>query len=58
LANHPDIKAVTQKYKLIDILIFGVGRPEILAEYRHLSGIEKEKIVQMNAVGPKLSAIT
>ncbi|MFA0814352.1 MAG: sugar-binding transcriptional regulator [Anaerofustis sp.] len=50
LANHPDIKAVTQKYKLIDILIFGVGRPEILAEYRHLSGIEKEKIVQMNAV--------
>lgn len=60
LANHPDIKAVTQKYKEIDILIFGVGKPEVLAEFRHLSKIEKDKIFQMHAtaeaVGYYLSA--
>ncbi len=50
LAEHPSIKVVTSKYRSIDILLFGVGKPSVLAEYRYLSDTEKEKIVCMDCV--------
>ncbi len=48
LVKHPDIKAVISRYKDIDILVFGVGKPELLAGYRHLSDSEREKILSMD----------
>ena len=54
LIDHPDIKAVTSKYNKIDILIFGVGKPEVLAEYRHLSDTERNNILQKDCVAEAL----
>ncbi len=54
LIDHPDIKAVTSKYNEIDILIFGVGKPEVLAEYRHLSDTERKSIFQKDCVAEAL----
>jgi central glycolytic genes regulator len=50
LSVHPDIVAVTSLYKKIDILLFGIGRADVMAEYRTLTNEEKSNIINSNCV--------
>lgn len=50
LKKHPDILAVTSLYKKIDILLFGIGRAETLANIRSLSDEDKRDIIENGCV--------
>ncbi|MFZ7130828.1 MAG: sugar-binding transcriptional regulator [Eubacteriales bacterium] len=50
LKEYPDIKEVFDKYQLIDIMIFGIGRADTMAKWRNLSKDKIESIKEANAV--------
>ncbi len=50
----PDVKAVTDMYDKIDILLFGVGDPEELIALRNFSELEKDMVSSGNCVGEAL----
>ncbi len=51
LKNYPEIKGVFDKMRMIDVLVFGIGRAEDLAEWRNLTEEEKQTLVDKKAVG-------
>lgn len=54
LSVHPDITAVTDMYDKIDILMFGVGKPEELITLRTFSELEKGLVSAENCVSEAL----
>lgn len=51
LKDYPEIKRVFDKMDDIDIFIFGLGRADVLADWRNMSTAEKRKILNDGAVG-------
>lgn len=50
LKNYPEIKRVFDKMEHIDIFLFGIGRADVLADWRNLPFAEKQKILDQGAV--------
>jgi central glycolytic genes regulator len=51
LKDYPEIKRVFNKMDEIDIFIFGLGRADVLADWRSLGEVEKRRILKEGAVG-------
>lgn len=51
LKDYPEIKRVFTRMDEIDIFIFGLGRADVLADWRNMSPAEKKKVLSMGAVG-------
>jgi len=51
LKDYPEIKRVFDKMNDIDIFIFGVGRADVLADWRNMSAAQKREILNDGAVG-------
>ena len=50
LKDYPEIKRVFNKMDNIDIFIFGLGRADVLADWRNLGTADKRKILEQGAV--------
>jgi len=51
LKDYPEIKRVFDRMDDIDIFIFGLGRADVLADWRNLSTAEKRRVLSEGAVG-------
>lgn len=51
LKDYPEIKRVFDKMNEIDVFVFGIGRADVLADWRNLKLKEKQRILDMGAVG-------
>ncbi|MDI3537108.1 MAG: central glycolytic s regulator, partial [Eubacteriaceae bacterium] len=51
LKDYPEIKRVFTRMDEIDIFIFGLGRADVLADWRNMSATEKKNVLSMGAVG-------
>ncbi len=51
LKDYPEIKRVFNKMEEIDIFIFGLGRADVLADWRNMPLAAKKKIMEKGAVG-------
>ena len=51
LQDYPEIKRVFNKMDEIDIFVFGLGRADVLADWRSMSVAEKRKMLNEGAVG-------
>ncbi|MEF9918253.1 MAG: sugar-binding domain-containing protein [Eubacterium sp.] len=50
LKDYPEIKRVFNKMDDIDIFVFGIGRADVLADWRNLKENEKQSILKKGAV--------
>lgn len=50
LKDYPEIKRVFDKMDEIDIFIFGLGRADVLADWRNLNSADKREILEKGAV--------
>lgn len=50
LKDYPEIKRVFNKMDAIDIFIFGLGRADVLADWRNLSSVDKRNLLKDGAV--------
>lgn len=50
LKDYPEIKRVFDKMEEIDIFIFGLGRADVLADWRNLNPTEKRRVLKEGAV--------
>ena len=53
-SQHPDVQVVTSTYDKIDMLFFGIGRPDELIEYRIFDELEKGLVSSDNCIGEAL----
>lgn len=51
LKSYPDIKGVFDKYELIDIMIFGIGKADVMARRRNLPEYKMKELISKNAIG-------
>jgi central glycolytic genes regulator len=51
LKDYPEIKRVFDKMNEIDVFVFGIGRADVLADWRNLKLKEKQSILEKGAVG-------
>lgn len=51
MKDYPEIRRVFEKINAIDVLLFGVGRADALADWRHLKLKEKQMLLENGAVG-------
>lgn len=51
LKDYPEIKRVFSKMEEIDVFIFGLGRADVLADWRNMATADKKKIMKKGAVG-------
>lgn len=51
LKDYPEIKRVFSKMEDIDIFIFGLGRADVLADWRNMASAKKKEIMKKGAVG-------
>jgi central glycolytic genes regulator len=51
LKDYPEIKRVFDKMEHIDVFIFGVGRADVLSEWRNVSLEERQALIEAGAVG-------
>ncbi|WP_455129278.1 sugar-binding transcriptional regulator [Pseudoramibacter alactolyticus] len=51
LKDYPEIKRVFDKMKEIDVLVFGIGRADVLADSRNTPPAEKEALLNRGAIG-------
>lgn len=51
LKDYPEIKRVFDKMEHIDVFIFGVGRADVLSEWRNVSLEERQTLIEAGAVG-------
>lgn len=51
LKDYPEIKRVFNKMDDINIFVFGIGRADVLADWRNLSEKQKQEILRQGAVG-------
>ncbi len=50
LKDYPEIKRVFDKMEDIDVFVFGIGRADVLADWRNLPFAKKQKILDAGAV--------
>lgn len=51
LKDYPEIKRVFDKMENIDVFVFGIGRADVLADWRNMAFAKKQKIIDDGAVG-------
>lgn len=51
LMDYPEIKRVFNKMEKIDIFVFGIGRADVLADWRNMKTADKKKLLDRGAVG-------
>ena len=51
LKDYPEIKRVFNKMDDIDIFVFGIGRADVLADWRNMKESEKQTLLDKGAVG-------
>lgn len=51
LKDYPEIKRVFDKMESIDVFVFGIGRADVLADWRNMAYADKQALISSGAVG-------